>query len=107
MSPTNSLSTSSLIIGLSLTLTLTLSLSLSLWRLKGRHVLTDRSVINVIPILLLLRSKIEAGNTHQGGPKLVNGSSAIEHVAYALATFIFVYPATRSKYLGESSLRWS
>ncbi|CAJ0825452.1 5057_t:CDS:2 [Entrophospora sp. SA101] len=46
-------------------------------------------------------------NTHEGGLKLVNGSTAIEHVAYALTSPIFIYPATRSYYLGKLSLYWS
>ncbi|CAJ0763186.1 11278_t:CDS:2, partial [Entrophospora sp. SA101] len=61
----------------------------------------DNDMVSISKSNLSLKSKIGIEiNTHEGGLKLVNGSTAIEHVAYALTSPIFIYPATRSYYLG-------
>ncbi|CAJ0643605.1 15531_t:CDS:2 [Entrophospora sp. SA101] len=78
-------------------------------KLIGTNESNDNDLVSISKSILSLKSKIGIEiNTHEGGGlKLVNGSTAIEHVAYALTSSIFIYPATRSHYLGELSLYWS
>ncbi|CAJ0832358.1 6679_t:CDS:10, partial [Entrophospora sp. SA101] len=78
-------------------------------KLIGTNESNDNDLISISKSILSLKSKIGIEiNAHEGGGlKLVNGSTAIEHVAYALTSSIFIYPATRSYYLGELSLYWS
>ncbi|CAG8437289.1 3434_t:CDS:1 [Ambispora gerdemannii] len=42
-----------------------------------------------------------------GGDQLVDGKTALAYVAYALSTNTFIYPTTRSAYIGKVTEHWS
>jgi sulfite reductase (NADPH) flavoprotein alpha-component len=41
-----------------------------------------------------------------GGIQLVDGKTAVEHVAYAFSAASFIYPTTRTNYVGKAALSW-
>ncbi|PKC17066.1 hypothetical protein RhiirA5_493252 [Rhizophagus irregularis] len=41
-----------------------------------------------------------------GGTQLVDGKTAVEHIAYAFSTTSFIYPTTRTNYVGKAALSW-
>ncbi|RIA85873.1 hypothetical protein C1645_780939 [Glomus cerebriforme] len=42
-----------------------------------------------------------------GGIQLVDGKTAVEHIAYAFSTVSFIYPTTRTHYVGEAAFNWA
>ncbi|CAG8534773.1 7756_t:CDS:1 [Funneliformis caledonium] len=42
-----------------------------------------------------------------GGIQLVDGKTAVEHIAYAFSTTSFIYPTTRTHYIGEAAFNWA
>ncbi|CAG8702200.1 4793_t:CDS:1, partial [Acaulospora morrowiae] len=55
-----------------------------------------------------IKSNISFNDAYiDGGKRFVDGKTAVAHVAYALSSINFVYPATRSYYVGEVISHWS
>ncbi|GES75561.1 sulfite reductase (NADPH) flavoprotein alpha-component [Rhizophagus clarus] len=41
-----------------------------------------------------------------GGTQLIDGKTAVEHIAYAFSVASFIYPTTRTNYVGKAAVNW-
>ncbi|CAG8452054.1 8013_t:CDS:1 [Ambispora leptoticha] len=77
-------------------------------RLGGDRLVDGKNILIDVEIQPWIKSKVNDKVLigRLGGNQLVDGKTALAYVAYALSTNAFIYPTTRSAYIGKVIEHW-